>query len=207
MINSRQKGARYSGEVWKPVIGYEGRYEVSNFGRVKSLPNCRRKTEHIMAQDINSVHGYVQVHLSKNGKAKSERVHRLVMEAFTDYRSKGYVQYQEIDHIDGDKTNNALSNLQIVSHTENMRRAHYVHGIRYAGTKCIDLDTKEVFETYQDAARAVGGKRGEMIARVCSGKRSHYRKHRYARYEDYINGTIPEYQGKRKKKASENLWR
>ena len=202
---SRDKGARFTEEVWKPIVGYEGRYEVSNMGRIKSLPKYHRQ-ERIMKPYTNPHHGYVEVHLSKNGKAKPHRVHKLVMEAFTDYRSKGYALYQEIDHIDGDKTNNALSNLQVVTHKENMRKAHYETGINYRGVKCIDLDTGEVFNTYEEAAKSVGGRKGEMIRRVCIGKRSHYRNHHFAKYDDYIDGSVPEFKGKCTRKASESLW-
>lgn len=205
-INSRDKGARYSEEVWKPIVGYEGLYEVSNYGRIKSLPNCRRKTERLMSLDINNQHGYVQVHLSKNGKSRTHRVHKIVMEAFTDYRSQGYKSGYGIDHIDGDKTNNRLDNLQILSNADNVRKAHYVTGINYAGTKCIDLDTGEIFDTYQEASRAIGGRRGEMVRRVCVGERSHYRGHRYANYDDYVNGTIPTFKGRWTRKVSESLW-
>ena len=181
----RERGARYDmNEEWRPVVGYEGRYEVSNMGRVKSLPNCRRNTPMIMALDVSASHGYVQIHLSKNGKARCHRVHKLVMEAFTDYRSKGYVLYQEIDHIDGDKTNNALSNLRVVTHLENMRKAHYETGINYHGRKCIDLDTGIVYENCTEAAKAIGGNRGESVRRVCTGERKAYKGHHFADYRE-----------------------
>lgn len=202
-INSRQKGA----EIWKPVVGYEGLYEVSNLGRVKSLPKYHQNKERIMSQYINQHNGYAYVGLSKDGEHRQHRVHKLVMEAFTDYRSMGRGSEYEIDHIDCNRSNNYIGNLQVVTHTENMRKAHYVTGINYSGTKCIDLTTGIVYDTFQDAAKSIGGKRGEMVRRVCNGKRSHYRNHKFARYEDYINGTIPEYTGKTVKKASETLWR
>lgn len=205
-INSRQKGAR-GDEVWKPIVGYEGLYEVSNLGRVKSLPKYRYKYERLLALYTNPHHGYVEVHLRKDGASKPHRVHKLVMEAFTDYRSKGAKSGFGIDHIDNDKTNNCLENLQVLSNTDNIRKAHYVTGINYAGTMCIDLDTGVIYKTYQDAARAVGGRRGEMVRRVCNGTRSHYRNHHFADYEDYVNETIPKFSGKNTKKASESLWR
>lgn len=206
MVNSRRKGANFN-EIWKPVFNYEGLYEVSNYGRVKSLPRNNKKHESILKPYINRRNGYVYYGLYRNNIYKSHRAHKLVMEAFTEYKSLGYVLYQEIDHIDGDKTNNALSNLEVVTHLENMQRASQ-NGLRhYRGHKCIDLDTHEIYASHQEAARAIGGKRGGLVARVCSGVRSHYRNHRFANYDDYLNGTIPEYKGKVKKKASETLWR
>lgn len=209
-INSRQKGARLvdmSKEIWKPVVGYEGMYEVSNYGRIKSMPKKTYKSIRILHPYINIVHGYVEVSLYKDGKAKMHRVHKLVMEAFTDYRSMGTASGIGIDHIDGNKTNNRLDNLQVMSNADNLRKAHYITGINYKGTKCIDLTTGVVYKTFQDASRAIGGRRGEMVRRVCDGQRSHYRNHKFARYEDYLNDSIPEYTGKVKKKASVSLWR
>lgn len=205
-INSRAKGARLMEETWRPIVGYEGRYEISNFGNVRSLPKYHRKHSVLLKPYQNPRHGYTEVRLTKDGKSKTRRLHKLVLEAFTDYRSKGYVLYQEIDHIDGNKANNHLINLEVVTHKENMRRAS-AKGLRhFTGVRCIDLDTHIVYDTYQSASRAIGGKRGEMVRRVCDGERSHYRNHRFARYEDYINGNIPSYKGTRKRKASESLW-
>ena len=106
-------------EEWKPVVGYEGLYEVSNLGRVKSLPrNGTIKTEKILRQYENG-YGYLHVGLRNNG-LKTKLVHRLVADAFLNYISKkGDIV---IDHIDNNKQNNILSNLQIISHRENISK-------------------------------------------------------------------------------------
>lgn len=192
-------------EIWKPAKGFEDLYEVSNLGRIKSLP---RKTTSggVMKSHTNKRNGYQYVCLCKDNKVKNRRVHIMVMEAFTDYRSKGFNADAVIDHIDGNKTNNRLDNLQVVTQKENDSRARTRQTQRYYSIPVIDLDTKEVYKSFTDASHAVGGKQGEMVRRVCNGERSHYRNHRYARLSDYENGTIPAYKGKTRKKASVALW-
>ncbi len=195
-------------EVWKPVVGYEGLYEVSSLGRVKSLPKYHQNHERILSQYVNSRNGYCYVGLCRDNISKQYRVHILVMEAFTEYKSgRSFNPNAVIDHLDCDKTNNALSNLEVCTHKENMERAHRKIKFHYFGIPVIDLDTMEEFENFTDAARAVGGSNGESVRRVCDGLRSHYRNHHYARLSDYRNGTIPSFKGKNTKKASESLWR
>ena len=193
-------------EVWKPIPGYEGYYEVSNLGRVKSLPRATTRGR-MMKLYTNKRNGYVYVCLSKEGVSKQKRVHIAVMEAFTDFRSTGFNADKVIDHIDCDKTNNCINNLEVVSQKENDKRQRAKCLQHYHGVEVIDLDTMEVFATYTDAARSVGGSRGEMVARVCRGQRSHYRNHRFATLSDYKNKTIPQFAGVCTKKASESLWR
>ena len=64
-------------EIWKDIIGYEGRYQVSNLGRVKSLNYNNTNKEKILKPKKEN-NGYLRVNLSKNGKAKMYSVHRLV---------------------------------------------------------------------------------------------------------------------------------
>lgn len=201
--SQREKGKR---ETWMPVVGYEGLYEASNLGRVKSLPRNNMKHEHILKIYTNPANGYQYVGLSKNGKSKSVRVHKIVMEAFTDYRGNGYDKKHTIDHINGNKADNRLCNLEVCSQSENQNRA-YKLGLQVPkGVEVINLDTLEIFASYTDASRSINGGQGEMVARVCRGERSHYRNHHFAHYKDYLEGTIPEFKGLRKKKASESLW-
>lgn len=203
-MNSRQKGKR---EVWAAIPGYEGLYEVSNYGNVRSLA---RKTTRgkLLKPYINKYNGYATVSLSKNNRAKTLRVHKLVMITFRPIENlpKGYCKDYTIDHIDGDKTNNRLDNLEWVTQSENQLRA-YALGINGKTTrKVINLDTLVVFESITEAVKSVGGKRPAMITRVCQGKRSHYRNSHFAYYEDYLNGTIPKSYSYAKR-SSEMLWR
>lgn len=92
-------------EEWKTIDGYED-YQVSNFGRVKSLGNNKKRKEKIL-KPINNK-GYQRVHLCKDGKRKLFRVHRLVAMAFIPNPNN----YTEVNHIDECKTNNHVDNLE-----------------------------------------------------------------------------------------------
>ena len=103
---------------WKPVVGYEGLYEVSNMGRVKSLKRLRTK-ERIIAQFQNH-RGYARVTLWKDNSQKKYSVHRLVAEAFIPNPNN----LPEVNHIDGDKQNNHMDNLEWCTRSENILHAY-----------------------------------------------------------------------------------
>lgn len=192
-------------EVWLPVKGYEGLYSVSNFGRIKSLPRNTTKGK-ILKPTTNKKNGYQYVSLSKCNKKASKRVHVVVMEAFKGFTGGAFNPDCVIDHIDGDKTNNMLKNLEMVTQKENDRRSRAQKKQHYFSVAVIDLDTLQVFASYTDAAKSLGGGQGVMVRRVCDGQRSHYKKHRFARLSDYEANIVPEYKGKYTKKASVSLW-
>jgi hypothetical protein len=102
-------------EFWKDIKGYEGHYQVSNLGRVKSLKNNKE----LIMSNVKSTFGYLRVKLSKNGKIKGFPVHRLVGLNFLDLINGK----NEINHIDGDKRNNFLTNLEWCNRSENIRHA------------------------------------------------------------------------------------
>lgn len=195
-------------EIWKPVDGFEEAYEISNLGRIKSLPRHNTRGG-IMKPYISRHNGYAYYGLSCGKKHNTRIVHRMVMEAFRPCKEKksGYDINWTIDHKDGDKTNNRLSNLEWCSQSENQLRAYRLGINGKSCRKCIDLDTKEIFESLTEAAISVGGKRANAINKVCNGLRSQYRNHRFAYLDDYENNTIPEYKGRIKRESSKGLWR
>lgn len=183
-------------EVWKPVPEYEGFYEVSNKGRIRRI-----ETGRILKPLINSVNGYAYVQLSRSGKVKAKRIHVVVMSAFNPIDKKpGYDKDHTINHIDGVKTNNDLSNLEWCSQSENQKRAYELGLNPGVGKEVIDLDTHDIYRSATAASIAIGCGRSSSISRVCQGKRSRYRNHHFAYLSDYMNGCIPVFGGRVKGK-------
>ena len=95
-------------EIWRDVVGYEGLYKVSNFGRIKSLPrNGTVKYERLLRQKVTNK-GYCTVALSKHGKIKYKMVHRLVAEAFLDNPNN----LPQVNHKNENKLKNYVDNLE-----------------------------------------------------------------------------------------------
>ena len=111
-------------ELWKSIKGYEGLYEVSTLGRVRSIErmvvnrrNREMKIKETILKPENVYNGYERVFLCKNGKGVHKRVATLVYESFIGAIPEGL----EIDHANGVRTDNRLENLRAVSHLENCR--------------------------------------------------------------------------------------
>jgi len=113
-------------EIWKDIKDFEGLYQVSNFGRVKSLAKSWNlqngkyfsKEEKIMIGGFNTF-GYRHVTLMKNNKAYCKKIHRLVAEAFLDNPNN----YPQVNHINGIKSDNRLENLEWCNQSHNMQHA------------------------------------------------------------------------------------
>lgn len=114
-------------EHWRDVVGYEGRYKVSDIGRVKSVPRAFKmkdgrnntiKKELLMKFKVDK-DGYFKVGLRKEGKQRFFFVHRLVAQAFINNPNFK----PQVNHIDGIKNNNSVSNLEWVTHQENRTHA------------------------------------------------------------------------------------
>ena len=101
-------------EIWKPIKEFEGYYEVSNIGRVRSL-NYKRTGKEKILKNIEDYKGYLEVGLTKNGKRKQFKVHRLVAEAFIPNPENKPC----IDHINTVKSDNRVENLRWVTYKEN----------------------------------------------------------------------------------------
>ncbi len=109
-------------EVWKPVRGYEGYYEVSNLGNVWRVSETELYTGKLVGSNPIDRNIYRTVTLTKAGKTETKGVHVLVLEAFTGPRPGSMV----VNHRDGDKQNNTLNNLDWVTQRVNILHARHL---------------------------------------------------------------------------------
>lgn len=151
-------------EEWRPVIGYEGRYEVSDLGRVRSLArivaigtNSRVLLGAVLKPKVLR-NGYLAVGLwATKGRARWVLVHRIVLEAFVGPAPA----WHETRHIDGDKANCRRANLEWATHIDNMRD-QYRHGTRIMGDKHHSTKlTEELARWVRDSHQT-----GSEVARV-----------------------------------------
>ena len=128
-------------EVWKDIEGYEGLYQVSNFGRVKSLNYSRTGKPKIMKGDFTT-QGYYRVSLSKNGTRTNRNVHILVAQAFIPNPE----DKPTVDHINRDKTDNRVENLRWATQLEQTLNRDPETNRRSAETKRKNGDYEKLKE-------------------------------------------------------------
>ena len=113
-------------EIWKDIKNYEGIYQVSNLGRVRSLTrkvktfNGLRTTKGQLLKPLKTNRNYFRVDLKQNQKNKYISIHRLVAEAFIPNPNN----YPVINHIDGDTSNNKIDNLEWCTQSHNIKEAY-----------------------------------------------------------------------------------
>ena len=157
-------------EIWKPVVGFEGRYEVSNLGNIRSLNYHRKKGLTKILSQFPDKGGYMRVRFCEHGRMFTAKVHRVVAESFLP-NPEGK---REVNHIDGNTKNNALSNLEWVTPSENMRHAYQRGAVklpRVFPVEQIDLAGNVVREW--SSARQAGLELGfdpSVITKCCKGK-------------------------------------
>ena len=151
-------------ERWIDVKGYESYYQVSDLGRVKRLagsPYCKKDR---ILKPASQPTGYLFVTLCKDGEHKMVRIHRLVMENL------------QVNHLDENRTNNALSNLQWCTCAENInygnRTTKY---IKTRGHKVRCIETGKIYNSLREAERDTGCAHTHIsecvrgIAKQCNG--------------------------------------
>lgn len=187
----------YEGEEWRPVNGFESKYEVSNYGRVrsidhemKSLGGYRTVKGRILKQRVE--HGYCRVQLSISKREHPHKqVHRLVAEAFVPNPDNK----PEVNHIDGCKTNNCAENLEWVTSSENSVHA-IENGLQRpktdeelqkmwdASSKPVIRDDGEWYVSASKAAKAIGAERSSVAKAIRRGGSIYGHTYRYADEEE-----------------------
>ncbi len=164
-------------EEWKDIKGYEGLYLISSYGRCKTTnfkPGYGRipeSSECILKIENPDYHqGYALVSLSKNGKKKKFRIHRLVAEAFIPNPNN----YPCVNHIDGNKLNNNVNNLEWCTEKQNMEHAakfNLVNRGRQQYVKQLTLDGQviKIYKSIREASRETNICR-DSITKCLKGK-------------------------------------
>lgn len=173
-------------EIWKDIKGYEGLYQISNYGRVKSLK------KNIIMKPFNN-NGYLRINLYKNGKSKKYLIHILVAEHFI---SEKPFKDAEINHKDLNKKNNHVDNLEWVNPSKNVKHAieningrkeklkknmaeigkkYYYIGVEKSKKPVMQIDKNTgkiiaIFNSAREASQKTNSN-WKNISQVCSGKR------------------------------------
>ena len=108
-------------EIWKDLPGYEGKYQVSNLGKVKSL-NYHRSGRNKIMKGISEGHGYLYLNLCKNGERRREYIHRLVLSTFYPVINMNEL---EVNHINEIKSDNKLDNLEWCDRQYNVKHGFH----------------------------------------------------------------------------------
>lgn len=168
------------GEIWRPIIDFEGLYEASNFGRIRNTGNgIYKKKIIIMKQRIQR--GYLRICLSKNGGQFYFFAHRLVYEAFNGriprFKNKGKGhgnEMFEINHKDENKLNNRIDNLELVTRTQNNKYGTRIKRMSKTISKHVYQYTKDKklvceWDSTKDCHR-LGGYNQGRVASCCRGE-------------------------------------
>jgi hypothetical protein len=162
-------------EIWKDIKGFEGFYQVSNFGRIRGIDRAiryRHGRERIWKGKIKkptvTQKGYLKVNLFNGEKNVTREVQRIVAETFIE----NPLNKEQVNHIDGNKTNNNVENLEWVTPKENTFHSIYVLGNNLKKVSQYDLDGKYIrtFKSIKDAGEATGTPRCS-ISNVVHGRR------------------------------------
>ncbi len=153
-------------EEWKWIEGYEGIYKISNFGRIRSY---KQKSDGYVRSNVNQTGWYFTVVLKdKNGVNTTKRIHRLVAEAFIKKIPEGY----HVHHIDGDKQNNRVDNLEIINahdHLSKTMKEHpeYCDGMKHRNQYLKPLTIYMYSDTGDYLASFPNAKCASVVTGVC----------------------------------------
>lgn len=159
-------------EVWKDIKGYEGKYQISNYGRVKSLPKKMGNgigyiTDEKILKNCKNHYGYSIVNLCENCTPIFKQVHRLVAETFIQNPDNK----PQVNHINGNKQDNRAENLEWCTNGENQAHRHKVLKQKYWGKPVICIEENKEYSSSSEAGRQKNID-CSSIAKCCNGKRA-----------------------------------
>lgn len=181
-------------EIWKPIEGTDGRYEVSNTGKIRSL-NYKNTGKTVELKPAPDPKGYIKTMILVNGKYKTVKLHRLVAEAFIPNPENK----PQVNHKDGNKNNNAVSNLEWSTNIDNAHHA-IIHGLFINSFKAtenannkrkkkviaIDKNGRQyVFESINEASRKLEVNR-RQIQETLKGNRYQARGFTFKLYGEEV---------------------
>lgn len=166
-----------STEVWKDIEGYEGLYQVSNMGRVRSLDRedalGRRRKGRVLAGGLNGK-GYLMVRLCRDGYVENKYIHRLAAKAFLDNPDN----FPQVNHKDENKTNNAVSNLEwctaLYNNTYGDHSKHIAKALECPVYVVTSSGHRYFFDSTKKAVELLVLKKG-AVSRCLHGKIKHHR--------------------------------
>lgn len=166
-------------EIWKEIPGFEGYYEASNQGRVRSIERVVRSGRGykivkptILKPSIDEW-GYEKVCLRKKGKSFSRKVNRIIAQTFIPNPN----DYPQVNHIDGVKQNNNVDNLEWCTCSHNMLHCH-ANGLSDWNTNVRVVETGKVYHSVMACARDINGH--DQLIRAClNGKRKTHKGYHF----------------------------
>ena len=200
-------------EIWKDISGFEGVYEISSYGRVRSVKSGKI----LSTSKCGGCRGYLSVCLSKNGKRYGKLVHRLVAEAFI----PAVEGLSEVNHKDEDKTNNRVENLEFCNHKYNMnygtrnirsKDTHIKNGYWTGFSKeeynrkyreCHKEELREYHKEYNREYREFHKEENRLYAKIYYENNKEKIREQHREYYEKNKEKIKEYKEKNKEKIKE----
>lgn len=187
---------RLEKEEWRPVVGYEGLYVVSSFGRIASMKMALKRgrngvfyRQQRLLKPVKMTIGYLAVSLTKNGKVTQEYLHRLVSKAFLPNPNN----YPQIDHIDGSRDNNMVTNLKWCTGSQNVlnpitriRNSSSKKSKQKRREKVVCIRNGNVERIYDSPKQAtIDGFDHSCVVAVCNNKQKSHHGCQFVYLSDY----------------------